>query len=195
MSDGFMKAEILESNDSIFRFVLKDTSNAFANTLRRMAISHVKCFAIDKVTFYENTSAIFDEYIAHRIGLVPIVTPTSGYSYTDEIMFTLDATGPKTVYSRDLESSDKEVCVKNGSIPLIKLAQDQRMRIEAKAVLGEGRKHAKFQPGIVTYEQVENAVNFYVETFGQMAPKQIIEKALEALGSELKELEKETKKR
>jgi DNA-directed RNA polymerase subunit D len=189
-----MKAEVIESNDSVLRFVLKDASNAYANALRRMAMSHVKCFAIDKATFYENTSAIFDEYIAHRIGLIPIATPSSGYSETDEIMFTLDATGPKTVYSRDLESSDKEVKVKNGNIPIIKLAQDQRLRIEAKAVLGEGARHAKFQPGIVTYEQKDKDFNFYVETFGQMAPKQIVEKALEALESTLKELEKETKK-
>ncbi len=189
-----MKSEIVESNDSVFRFVLKDASNAYANALRRMAISHVKCFAIDRVTFYENTSAIFDEYIAHRIGLIPIVTPNSGYSDTDEIMFTLDATGPKTVYSKELESSDKEVMVKNGNIPLIKLAQDQRLRIEAKAILGEGVKHAKFQPGIVTYEQADSNFNFYVETFGQMPPKQIINKALDSFRSELKEFEKEVKK-
>ena len=194
MNDDSMKVEVVESNDTVFRFVLKEASNAYANALRRMAVSHVKCFAIDKVTFYENTSAVFDEYIAHRIGLVPIVTPASGYSETDEILFTLDATGPKTVYSKELESSDKEVTVKNGNIPIIKLAQDQRLRIEAKAILGEGIKHAKFQPGIVTYEQSENAFNFYVETFGQMPPKQIITKALEALRSGLKELEKETKK-
>jgi DNA-directed RNA polymerase subunit D len=189
-----MKSEVVESNDSVFRFVLKDTSDAYANALRRMALSHVKCFAIDRVTFYDNTSAIFDEYIAHRIGLVPIVTPSSGYSETDEILFTLDATGPKTVYSRELESSDKEVKVKNGNIPLIKLAQDQHLRIEAKAILGDGLKHAKFQPGIVTYEKADNNFNFYVETFGQMPPKQIVSKALEVLKSELKELEKETKK-
>lgn len=189
-----MKAEITESNDTVLRFVLKDVSSAYANALRRTAMVHVKCFAIDKVTFYENTSAIFDEYISHRIGLVPIVTPASGYSDTDEILFTLDATGPKTVYSRELESSDKEVKVKNGGIPIIKLAQDQRMRIEAKAVLGEGIRHAKFQPGIVTYEQKDNAFNFYVESFGQMPPKQIIEKALESLRAELKSLKNETKK-
>jgi DNA-directed RNA polymerase subunit D len=189
-----MKAEVLESNDSILRFVLKDATSANANALRRMAISHVKCFAIDRVTFYENTSAIFDEYIAHRMGLIPIVTPSTGYSEKDEILFTLDATGPKTVYARDLEGGDKEVKVKNGNIPIIKLAQDQHIRIEAKAVLGEGMRHAKFQPGIVTYDEADKNFTFYVESFGQMSPKLIIEKALEALGTELKELAKETKK-
>ncbi len=194
MHDDLMKVEVLEDNNNVFRFALKDANNAYANALRRMAMSHVKCFAIDKITFYENTSALFDEYIAHRIGLVPLVTPASGYSDTDEILFTLEATGPKTIYSRDLESSDKEVKVQNGNIPLIKLAQDQRLRIECKAVLGEGIKHAKFQPGIVTYEQVGDVFNFYVETFGQMPPRQIVSKALDALRSSLKELEKEAKK-
>ena len=102
--------------------------------------------------------------------------------------------GRRPCTRKELESSDKEVKVKNGGIPIIKLAQDQRMRIEAKAVLGEGIRHAKFQPGIVTYEQKDNAFNFYVESFGQMPPKQIIEKALESLRAELKSLKNETKK-
>jgi DNA-directed RNA polymerase subunit D len=190
-----MKIESLEDNNKVYRFVLKDATSSYANALRRMAINHVKCFAIDTVTFYENSSAMFDEYIAHRIGLIPIKTPESGYSEEDEILFTLEAEGPKVVYSKELEGKDKEVKVANEYIPIIKLAAEQKLRIDCKAVMGTGAKHAKFQPGVVTYEQKEDdTFNFYVETFGQMPPKEIINKAFNAIKEELKEVEKEVKK-
>ena len=66
-----MKIENLTEKGNTISFTLKDASSAQANALRRVAINHVKCFAIDTVTFYENSSAMFDEYIAHRIGLIP----------------------------------------------------------------------------------------------------------------------------
>ena len=190
-----MKIENTEEKGSTLSFTLKDARNSQANALRRMAINHVGCFAIDTVTFYENSSAMFDEYIAHRIGLIPIATPSTGYSEEDEILFTLDAEGPKTVYSKELESKDADVKVANEGIPIIKLAAEQRLRIDGKALMGDGAKHAKFQPGLVTYEQADDKTfNFYVETFGQMPPKEMINKAFSAIKEELKEIEKEVKK-
>ena len=189
-----MKIEILENNSKSLRFMLKDATNAYANALRRIATNHVSCFAIENVTFYENSSVMFDEYIAHRLGLIPIFTP-NGYDEKDVILFTLEATGPKTVYSKELETADKEVKVANANLPIIKLASEQRIRIDCKAVLGTGAKHAKFQPGLITYDQVdENAFNFYIETFGQMPPKEIINKAIENIKEEVKDIEKSVKK-
>jgi DNA-directed RNA polymerase subunit D len=84
-----MKIENLEENNKVYKFVLKDATNSYANAIRRASMNYVECFAIDTVTFYENSSAMFDEYIAHRIGLIPIKTPSSGYSSEDEVLFTL----------------------------------------------------------------------------------------------------------
>ncbi len=174
-----MKIDILEDNVNILRFRLNGATNAYANVLRRAAIGSVPAFAIDTVTIYENSSSMFDEYIAHRIGLIPISTPAKGYNTKDEVLFTLEAEGPKTVYSSEIKSSDKEVKVSNGAIPVIKLAEGQRIRLDGKARLGTGSMHAKFQPGLVTYEQkAEDEFEFYVEAFGQMPPRQIINKAL-----------------
>ncbi len=190
-----MKIDILEDKGNTFRFVLKESTNAYANAIKRTATGSVPAFAIDKITFYENSSAIFDEYIAHRIGLVPINTPLKGYKDDDEILFTMDETGPKTVYSRDLSSSDKEVKVANGNIPIIKLAEDQKVRIEAKARMGTGMEHAKFQPGLVAYEQKDDdKFEFYVESFGQIPPRQIINKAFDVIEERLQELASKVKK-
>ncbi|ASI13360.1 DNA-directed RNA polymerase subunit D [Candidatus Mancarchaeum acidiphilum] len=188
-----MDIDISQNNNKVFEFTLAGVSNAFANAIRRVAMNGVKSFAIDKVTFYENSSAMFDEYIAHRIGLVPITTP-SGYKDTDEVMFTLEAEGPLTVYSNDLKTTEPDVKVAIENIPIMKLAEKQRLRIDGKAVLGSAVKHAKFQPGLVTYEQMnDNSFKFYIESFGQMLPKDIIIRALDILEDEIKSISKISK--
>jgi DNA-directed RNA polymerase subunit D len=190
-----MDIDVAESNNRVYRFTLKSASASYANALRRAAINSVETFAIDTATVYENSSSMFDEYIIHRIGLVPIITPSKGYDEEDEILFTLDAIGPKIVYSRELVSSDKNVKVANGNIPIIKLGNEQRIRIEGKAVLGTALRHAKFQPGIVTYAQKDDETyEFYVEAFGQMPPKEIINKACDKIIEELKDANKAIKK-
>ncbi len=189
-----MKIDKTEENGNIMKFVLKDARHSEANAIRRAATGMVQTFAINSVTFYENTSAMFDEYIAHRIGLVPIKTPRKP-SESEEVVFTLDATGPKTVYSSELQTSDKEVCVANDKIPLIKLGKEQKLKIECKASVGIGYNHAKFQPGMLSYEDVaEGTFNFYLESFGQMKPQEILDKAISYITDELKDTAKNVKK-
>ena len=190
-----MKIEKFDADGDRATFTLTGARSGIANAMRRAISSSIQCFAIDRITFYENTSAMFDEYMAHRIGLVPITTPSSGYNEKDEILFTLEATGPATVYSKSLESADKEVQVANEKIPIIKLGPEQKIRMECKAVLGTGQKHSKFQPGFVTYEESgDDNFSFYIESFGQMSPAEMVNKGVAAIREELKEVEKNAKK-
>ena len=56
-------------------------------------------------------------------------------------------------------------------------------------------KHAKFQPGLVTYEQTgDESFKFYVESFGQMPPKEIINKACDIIKEEVSSISKALKK-
>jgi DNA-directed RNA polymerase subunit D len=137
---------------------------------------------------------MFDEYIAHRIGLVPILTPKD-YDEKDEIVFSLEAEGPGTVYSKEMKSSDKSVKVANDAIPIIKLAEGQRIRVDGKAVMGNGKRSAKFQPGIVSYKTKNGTdYEFYFESFGQMNANEIMKRALDIISSGLKDVHKELKK-
>ena len=65
---------ILESSRYGLKFELTNTDLSVANALRRIIIAEVSTMAIDLVQVRENTSVLNDEFIAHRIGMVPLVS-------------------------------------------------------------------------------------------------------------------------
>ena len=68
----FPKVQIIDLAPHEMRFILSDTDVSMANTLRRIMIAEVPTLAIDLVEFHDNSTVLNDEYIAHRLGLVPI---------------------------------------------------------------------------------------------------------------------------
>jgi DNA-directed RNA polymerase II subunit RPB3 len=69
---GEPEIKILELSQYVMRFELHNTDLSVANSLRRIIISEIPTMAIDLVEVRENTSALHDEFIAHRIGLIPL---------------------------------------------------------------------------------------------------------------------------
>ncbi len=189
-----MKISVLESTPFAVRVKFSGATYNFVNALRRIIMTSIPTFAIDNVTFYDNTSAMFDEYIAHRLGLVPLKAPKN-YNGKEEVLLSLNETGPKTVYSKELKSSG-EVEVANDNIPLIKLAQGQVLRVDAKAKLGTGRTSAKYQAGLASYtaDEKEKDFEFYIESFGQMTAPEMLARALDIINTNVKEIQKELKK-
>ncbi|MFH0817193.1 MAG: DNA-directed RNA polymerase subunit D [Candidatus Micrarchaeota archaeon] len=186
-----MKIEITKCSDKEMDFRLTEATVAFANAVRRISMSEIPTFAIDSVTFYENTSAFFDEYLANRISLVPLTTDPK-YTEKDEISFMLEAQGPATVYSESLKTTDKKIDVAVEKIPLLRLTDGQAIRLEAKAKLDTAKIHAKHQACLIAYQYKDDkkdTFDFHMESFGQLTPKQIITKTLALLEAKCDELE------
>lgn len=150
-----MKIEIKHLTDREARLLIDGVNPYFVNALRRTLLSEVPKLAIDKVTFYDNTSALFDEILAHRIGLIPIPTDPSTLNRVGEVdaegkptyvvRYTLTKEGPATVWSGDFECEDKRFAPVDPKIPIVELLAGQRLILEAEAVLGQGTQHAKWQ--------------------------------------------------
>lgn len=166
-----MRLEILELTDTKMKFIVSDVTPSFVNSLRRTLIADIPKMAIEDVEFhlgtirddvtnkdYESVSPLFDEIIAHRLGLLPIPTDLKLFKFRDEcgckgegcpnctIIYTLNKKGPCIVYSDDLEPlGDPSLKIVNPDIPITKLTEDQALLIYAWAVLGTGKEHAKWQ--------------------------------------------------
>lgn len=164
---GFnMELRILENNkkENKCSFILKDTNAAFANALRRNIINKVPVMAIEDVEFRKNSSILYDEMIAHRLGLIPLTTDLKGYNLPSEcsckgklcakckIKLILKAKGPCTVYASDLKSRDPKIKPVYPKMPIVKLLKNQTLELEATAVLGEGKEHIKWSPGLAYYK-------------------------------------------
>jgi DNA-directed RNA polymerase subunit D len=148
-----MKITVLEKSASKASFLVSGagaTGTAVVNAARRAIIGQLESFAVDQVTIYENNSALYDEYIAARIGLVPL-SWEEDVSDDAKIALTLAAEGPCTVYSRDLKSTDEKIKPFFENIPIAVLGLDQKLRLEAVAVKGTAKKHAKFQCAHAAY--------------------------------------------
>jgi DNA-directed RNA polymerase subunit D len=155
-----MEVEILEEKEDSLRFVLRDSFPAFANAIRRGMLADVPVMAIEDVIFVENTSVMYDEILAHRLGLVPLKTDLDAYVPREECdckselgcskctaSFVLEAEAADqtvAVYSGDLKPAT-EIVPASDKIPIVKLAPGQKVRLEAYARLGRGSEHAKWQ--------------------------------------------------
>lgn len=159
-----MEVEILEERGDLLRFIMRDSTPAFANAIRRAALSEVPVMAIEDVIFVENTSVMYDEVLAHRLGLIPLKTDLDAYVLPEEcdcksdlgcskcrasFVLETEATDQTiTVHSGDLKPTSGVVPVSD-TIPIVKLAPQQKVRLEAYARLGRGSEHAKWQAATV----------------------------------------------
>jgi DNA-directed RNA polymerase subunit D len=185
-----MEIKKISKADRTIKFSLKGVTPAFINAIRRTIHTNVKSFAVDTVNIYENTSVMFNEMLAHRLGMLPIQTDTKTYKRKDKVILMVEKEGPCIVYSKDIKSTDPKIEIVDKKIPIVELGKGQKIKIEMEATLDSGKKHSKWTPGIMSYSYNKDVFTVNVESFGGMEPKEILDEAVEELKQKTGELKK-----
>ena len=209
-------------NQSDNKIIFKTNVNiSLANAIRR-TINYIPILAIDSLEISKNDSALYDEIIAQRVGLVPLKNedlklPEECDCGKEEgcgkcsIKLKLSCDGPCTVYSTDM-SPKNTVLYK---MPITIIEKDQAVEFVATAKMGRGIQHAKFSPGLMYYRYSEDLekeddesfkkileeakksedkeITAFLESWGQIKPKEIFTQSIEILNQEIKDLVKEIK--
>ena len=162
-----MKCEKIkeEKKNGKMSFLLKGSDEVFANTIRRMIIEEVPTLAVEEVEIKDNSSSLYDEMLALRLGLTPIKTDVKSYRLPkneDEIneksasctlQIKLKSSKKGYVYAGDAESADPKCTFVQEKMPIVKLLSKQKVDVVMTAVMGQGKVHTKWTPGFVFYKK------------------------------------------
>lgn len=151
-------------------FILKGVDISVANSLRRTMLAEVPTLAIDIVEIDVNTSVLADEFLTHRLGLIPLVSEgIENLSYSRdctcdqycpncsvklELTAKCDSDSTMNVYASDLAKfhngsklGDPVIRDAAGRGPLLcKLRKHQELRLTCIAKKGIAKEHAKWSP-------------------------------------------------
>lgn len=199
-----------------------DMNISLANAIRR-SVNKIPILAVDSLEISKNDSALYDEIVSHRVGLIPLknekLKPAAECDCGKEegcskcsLKLKLSATGPGMIYAEKLNPKDSVVYP---GIPITFLNKEQELEFVATAKVGVGADHAKFSPGLLYYyfegdNPKDNDENFRklveetkkdkskpliinIEAWGQISPKEIFNDSIKVINEELKDLLKSLK--
>lgn len=156
-----LNLEVIEKTARKLVFVIEGISIEMINALRRIILTEIPVMAVDEVIILKNDSPLYDEILAHRIGLIPLKTDLDAYKLPNDcdcggfgcplcqVSLTMEITNttnsPIDIYSGDLKSNDPKIIPVNPDIPIVKIDKNDQVILEAYAILGTARNHAKWQ--------------------------------------------------
>lgn len=157
------------------------TTTATPNAVRRALMNDVETYAPDEIVIHENTSSQTDEYIAHRIGLIPFVQKDE-----TKLELTLNVSG-RVVMTTDLVGDGFKAM---HDTPIIRLCDNQILHITIRFAKGTSAMHAKHSLiGPVAYKMSNGVTTLSFETLTDRCP---LDYALSALDSLLKRVDDST---
>jgi DNA-directed RNA polymerase subunit D len=140
--------ELIEKEQNQITFTT-EVNETLINAIRRY-INEIQVLAIDEVEISRNDSALYDETIAHRIGLIPLKNDKKMKEGAEaDLKLVSKQEGP--VYSGELKGKVEIVYDK---IPITILNKGQEIEVLARARSGKGSEHAKFSPGFMFYRNI-----------------------------------------
>ena len=193
-----MEFEIQSLTKDCISFCLYETDVSIANALRRILMSEIPTMAIEFVLISENSTVYNDEYIAHRLGLIPLAISPTKFVYSQDctcveagceqcsILFSLDvdcdSNGKYSVTTNNLQVQRSTSVDLFGPlefpIPIVELKRGQSLHLTALAVKGLASSHAKWGPTTAVAYKIEPRITINPEiarTLSQQDQQKIVD--------------------
>lgn len=210
----FKKSDKIEVNifdNNRLEFGIKEVDISIINSLRRICLAEVPTIAFDKIIINKNDSVLHNEFLEHRLELIPIVSNNieNIYDIRDEkvcnnledienkcqIKYKLKEKckeGILNIYSTNIkkELRDTDILPIDDKILIVKLTEGQEIDCELIARKGIAKEHSKWQAvSIATCYEEDNKVMFHIETLKSLKPENVLLKAIDILINKLKNIE------
>jgi len=141
-----MKTINKKDNQIVFQAEIEES---LANAIRRY-IGQIPILAIDEIEISKNDSALYDETVAHRIGLLPLKMEKSFNEKTEAIL-RLAVNKAGIVHANELKG---KLSIIYPQTPIVYLDNNQELELTATARVGKGYQHSKFSSGLMFYRNI-----------------------------------------
>lgn len=140
--------EMIKSSNEEIVFTT-NVNVSLANAIRR-SVGEIDVLAVVECDIYKNDSALYDEIISHRLGLVSLKNQKMKKDQTVEFKLKVKGRGDgEMVLAGEMGSE-----VVYPETPVVLLAEGQNLELVARAKAGKGIEHARFMPGLVYYKHL-----------------------------------------
>jgi len=171
--------ELIKKTPEEVSFV-SDINLSLANAIRR-SVGEIPILAIIEADIYKNDSALYDEIITHRLGLLSLKNQKMKSDQCVEMKMKVKG-GNDGIEILAGELGDDVVYPET---PIVLLGDNQKIELVARAKSGKGNIHAKFMPGLAFYKHLPKIkISSEGEKLSKLAD--IYPKVFEMFGEKLK---------
>lgn len=206
---NFRKSDIInviEFNSNSIKMSISNIELSILNSIRRITIAEIPTMAFDKIIINKNDSVLHNEFLQHRLELIPLishniekitnirnknVTDSDTINYKLKVKCTSD-NSTLTIYSTDIKntSSYNDINPIDDEILIVTLTKGQEIDCDLIARKGIAKEHSKWQAVSISscYEIDDNPdeIIVNVETINTLKPENIIITAINILIQKLK---------
>lgn len=192
-----IKLRVEHIDEINLKLLFRGANSSILNMFRRKIMSDVPTISIEYITIHENTSNINDEFLCHRLCMIPIkIIDTQILDQKDfKVKFTLNfycTTKTSHVLAKHLKTNEKNVRLLYDDIIITSISEGQKISITAVACIGTGKEHSKWCPvSSVHFIQKEKKSDyiFNIESIGTLRPEYIFIKSLKMMSKISSEIE------
>jgi len=159
---------------------ITDIDVSLANAIRR-SVGEIPIVAIDECDIYKNDSVLYDEIIAHRLGLLPLKNQKMKAGEIIEMKMKAKGKGDGVeILAKELDGD-----IIYPEMPIVLLSEGQELQLVARARAGRGNNHAKFMPGLAYYKHLPK-IKLSAEGEKQTELAELYPEAFEMFGEKIK---------